>query len=182
MSPHDLELELKRWRQPETDVPVSNAIPLSVEEALSYRNSGNLPDEQERSLRLVLHVNSAAELTYLQQKRSRYEPDFHDAPSWRREGSRPVNVVPLRRSDLDAEPPRAWWDDPHVSALEEEWRESGAVGGIVVPADYRSFVYKTILSLRASGREVTPDSIADSISRWLGDEQAEQIRKAMHFA
>ena len=182
MSPDDLELELKRWRQPELDVAPSAALPLPVDEALAYRNAGNLPDAQGRSLRLVLHVNDASELTYLQQKRSRFEPDFHDAPSWRREGSRPVNVVPLRRAEIEAKPGRAWWDDPEVSALEAEWEETGSVAGVSVPADYRSFVYKTVLSLRASGREITADSIADSIARWLGDEQAEQIRRALHSA
>src|SRR3712207_1512564 len=104
MSAADLETELHRWRHPEEDLPPTRAEPLSMEAALAYRNAGNIPDEHDRSLRLVLHVRDAAELTYLQQKRLDYEPDFHEAPEWRREGSKPVNVVPLRYEDARVEP------------------------------------------------------------------------------
>jgi hypothetical protein len=178
MSAHDLELELKRWRTDET-VPASGAEPLSVEDALAYRDAGNLPDANGRSLRLVLHVNDAAELSYLQQKRLQYEPDFHDAPTWRREGSKPVNVVPLRRDDVAGAGGRAWWDDPDVAELEAEWSRSGTVAGMTVPAEFRSFVYKTVLSLRAAGRPIDADSVADSIARWLPPEEVEQIRTSL---
>jgi hypothetical protein len=179
MSAHDLEIELRRWRDPDADVEASGAKPLSLEDALAYRDAGNLPDALGRSLRLVLHVNDAAELSYLQQKRLQFEPDFHDAPTWRREGSKPVNVVPLRRADVEGMGDRAWWDDPAVARLEEEWSRTGIVEGIRVPAEIRSFVYKTVLSLRSAGREVTAESVADSIARWLSPEEAEQIRAAL---
>lgn len=179
MSTADLEIELKRWRNPGEDVRPSGAEALSIETALAYRNAGNLPDEHGRSLRLVLHVNDAAELSYLQEKRLEFEPDFHDAPSWRREGSKPVNVVPLRRSDVKGSGGRAWWDDPAVAELEKEWATDGTVAGMRVPADVRSFVYKTVLSLRSAGREVTPASVADSIARWMSPKEAEQIRQAL---
>jgi hypothetical protein len=179
MSAADVETELKRWREAEVEIPPSNAIALTIEAALAYRNSGNLPDADGRSLRLVLHVNDAAELSYLQQKRLEFEPDFHDAPTWRREGSKPVNVVPLRRDDVRGSGGRAWWDDPAVAELEREWSTSGTVAGMRVPADIRSFVYKTVLSLRAAGRDITPDSVADSIARWLSPKEAEHIRKQL---
>ena len=179
MSASDLELELKRWRNPDESVPVSQAQALSIEEALAYRDAGNLPDTKGRSLRLVLQVNDSAELSYLQQKRLRFEPDFHDAPTWRREGSKPVNVVPLRRADVKGHDGKAWWDDPDVAALEEEWSRSGMIAGMSVPADIRSFVFKTVLSLRSAGRAVDPDSVADSIARWMSPEEAEQIRRAL---
>lgn len=179
MSAQDLEIELKRWREPEADVGASDAKPLSVGEALEYRNTGNLPDGLGRSLRLVLHVNDAAELSYLQEKRLEFEPDFHDAPTWRREGSKPVNVVPLRRSDVKGAGGRPWWDDPDVAELEEEWSKTGTVAGMRVPAEVRSFVYKTVLSLRSAGRDVNPETVAGSIARWLSPEEAEQIRAAL---
>ncbi|MEA2452325.1 MAG: hypothetical protein QOG04_1035 [Actinomycetota bacterium] len=179
MSSKDVEIELKRWRNPDEEVKASAAQQLSIEEALAYRNAGNLPDAQGRSLRLVLHVNDAAELSYLQEKRLEFEPDFHDAPSWRKEGSKPVNVVPLRRDDVVGDGGRAWWEDPDVAALETEWMATGSVAGMRVPADVRSFVYKTVLSLRAAGREVNPDSVADSIARWMSPKEAEQIRASL---
>ncbi|MEA2516558.1 MAG: hypothetical protein QOG16_396 [Actinomycetota bacterium] len=177
MSAADIELELKRWRDPDADVAPSGAEALSIEEALEFRDAGNVPDDRDRSLRLVLHVNDSAELSYLQQKRLLFEPDFHDAPTWRREGSKPVNVVPLRREGVEGHGGSAWWEDPSVADLEEEWSRSGTVAGMRVPADLRSFVYKTVLSLRAAGREVTPGSVADSISRWMPPKEAEQIRQ-----
>ena len=179
MSTADLETELKRWRDPAAVVGSSNAEPLSIEAALRYRNAGNLPDPGGRSLRLVLHVTDAAQLSYLQQKRLEFEPDFHDAPTWRREGSKPVNVVPLRSSEVAGGGGRAWWDDPDVAALEDEWSRSGTVAGMRVPAEVRAFVYKTVLSLRAAGREITPDSVADSIARWMSPEQADDIRDSL---
>lgn len=182
MTAGDLEIELKRWRNPDENVPVSGAEPLTTEAALAYRDAGNVPDESGRSLRLVLHVNDAAELSYLQQKRLEFEPDFHDAPSWRREGSKPVNVVPLRRDDVRGGGGRAWWEDPDVAELERKWSETGTVAGMRVPADVRSFVYKTVLSLRAAGREVTPTTVADSIARWMSPTEADQIRRALEEA
>ena len=179
MSPQDLERELKRWRSPDDDVPPSAAQPLSVEQALSYRNAGNRPDELGRTLRLVLHVKDSSELSYLQEKRSRYEPDFHSAPHWRVEGSKPVNIVPLRSAGIMGAKRHAWWEDPAVAELEREWSSSGRVDGLPVPAEYRSFVYKTVLSLRAAGETVTADSVADSIARWLSPKETEHIRAAL---
>jgi hypothetical protein len=180
MSAAELETELARWRHPERGTPPTGAVRLTIADALAYRNAGNLPDSDGRSLRLVLHVDDARELSYLQEKRLEYEPDFHEAPSWRREGSKAVNVVPLRREGIvGAASGAAWWDDPDIAALEKEWSVSGLVEGLPVPAELRGFVYKTVLSLRAAGRPVTPDSIADSVSRWLPPDQAEHIRSAL---
>lgn len=179
MSSDDLERELKRWRDPAADVPPSGAEPLTTEAALAYRDAGNIPDERGRSLRLVLHVDSAAELSYLQEKRVAFEPDFHDAPVWRREGSKPVNVVPLRKENVEGAGDRPWWEDPDVAELEREWSATGTVAGMRVPAEYRSFVYKTVLSLRAANREVTADAVADSVARWMAPGEAEQIRHAL---
>ncbi len=182
MSTSDLERELARWRDPSADRGPSNALRLSVEEALAYRNAGNLPDDDGRSLRLVLYVDGPEDLSALQRKRVLYEPDFHDAPRWRREGSKPVNVVPLRKPGVAPSPPEAWWEERDLAALEEEWRTSGRVGGLVVPAEYRGFVYKTVLALKAVGREVTADSVADSIARWLPPFEADRIRAALRTA
>ena len=179
MSPQDVERELKRWRSDDDDVPPSAAQPLSIEQALAYRNAGNLPDELGRTLRLVLHVKDSSELSYLQEKRLLYEPDFHAAPQWRVEGSKPVNVVPLRASGIVGAKRHAWWEDPEVAQLEREWSVSGRVEGLAVPAEYRSFVYKTVLSLRAAGQPVTADSVADSMARWLSPKETEHIRAAL---
>jgi hypothetical protein len=178
MSTSDLEIELARWRRPEEVHPRSNARPLSVTEALRYRDAGNLPDELERTLRLVLIAEDAGELATLNDRRARYEPDFHHAPVWRREGSRPVNLVPLRRPGVEGRP-RPWWDDPEVAALEEEWRRTGRMAGLRVPGEYRAFVLKTVLALRAARMPVTAEAVADSIARWVPAHEAERIEAAL---
>lgn len=179
MSETDLERELIRRRSPDGQVPSSNALRLATEEALEYRNAGNLPDENERSLRLVLHMRDASELRSLERKRLLYEPDFHQAPEWRVAGSRAVTVVPLRVSDIGAAPAEGWWEQPEVAVLEDEWAQRGTIGGVRVPPDYRGFVFKTVLSLRAAGKDVTASSIADSVQRWLPPDDASRIRSAL---
>ncbi|HEV3472554.1 MAG TPA: hypothetical protein VG408_05030 [Actinomycetota bacterium] len=181
MSTADLELELKRAREPNLDLPASNALALSIEDALAYRDAGNIPDELDRSLRLVLMVHDPAELSYLQEKRLEFEPDFHDAPSWRRDGSRPVNVVPIRtdRGDTVAAMAGGWWNDPDLARLEDEWSRTGRVADMTVPAEYRSFIYKTVLSLRTADKEVSVDSVLASIARWLPPSDVERIGLAL---
>ena len=180
MSVRDLEIELA-LRRGETRTERSNALPLSVEDAIAYRNAGNVPDKLGRSLRLVLNVDEDSAAA-LHEKRLRWEPDFHDAPEWRGPRSVPVNVVPLRRGPARPESMDAWWDDPDLARLEEEWESSGAVAGVRIPAEYRGFVYKTILSLQSSGRSVTVDSIADSVARWLDPDHAAELRAALEAA
>ncbi len=181
MSDRDLEQELARWRSGGA-LPPSNAAPLGIEEALEYRNAGNLPDGKQRSLRLVLRVNDSSELFTLEEKRLMYEPDYQKAPSWRVDGSRPVNVVPLRGPNAGPAATGPWWERPELAALEAEWQQRGSIGGVRVPEGYRSFVFKTVLSLRAAGREVTATSIADSIQRWVPPEDALRIRTALEDA
>ncbi|MDP9227299.1 MAG: hypothetical protein M3P18_26320 [Actinomycetota bacterium] len=182
MSTQTLERELRRWRSEEVDKLAPDALPLTVEEALAYRNAGNLPDERGRTLRLLLVLRNRDDVRNLPAKRLQYEPDYQDAPTWRREGSKPVNVVPLRRPDISPSHERPWWEEPDVAALEEEWSATGAVGGLCIPAGYRGFVYKTILSLRGAGREVTVDAVADSLARWLPPAQTAAIRSELHMA
>ncbi|HEV2756948.1 MAG TPA: hypothetical protein VG318_14370 [Actinomycetota bacterium] len=181
MSTADLERELARWRDPAADIPPTNALPLSVEDALAYRNAGNLPDELGRTLRLVLVARSLDEVRALGSKRALYEPDYHSAPSWRREGSAPVNVVPLRSPEVAGDP-SPWWESSDVAELEAEWKATGRVAGLPVPGEYRGFVFKTVLSLREASIPVNPDTVADSISRWLPPAQAEEVRAALRAA
>ncbi len=181
MSTRTLERELHRWRSHEVDEHASDAVRLTVEEALAHRDAGNLPDERGRTLRLLLVVRDRNDLQNLPAKRLLYEPDYQDAPTWRREGSKPVNVVPLRQ-DIERSPERPWWEEPEVAALEEEWRATGAVGELCIPAGYRGFVYKTILSLRGAGRDVTVDAVADSLERWLPPAESAAVRSALHAA
>ncbi|MDQ3985972.1 MAG: hypothetical protein M3280_05685 [Actinomycetota bacterium] len=181
MSTRDLELELRRWRG-DAGTPRSNARSLSVEQALGFRNEGNLPDDLDRSLRLVLWVEDPADLARLSEKRLLYEPDFQDAPDWRREGSRPVNVVPLRPEGVFGPQSGPWWDDPAMAQLESEWNRSGAVAGVKVPADYRGFVHKTVLSLRATGKPISVDAIVDSVSRWLRPKELREFERALRDA
>ena len=177
MSLGELERELRRFREQEMhDDP--SAVPLSIPEAIAYRNAGNLPDEQGRSLRLVLYARDPEEVRNLPQKRARFEPDYQEAPNWRRPGSKPVNVVPLR-ARFPASRERAWWEEPDLAALESEWVASGAIDGLRIPAPYRGFLYKTILALRAEGGEVTVDSVGDSLARWLLPQEAAEIRSAL---
>jgi len=180
MTASELERELARWRG--DDVPPTGAPRLSVESALEFRNAGNRPDADGRTLRLVLHVPNAVSLENLGERRLAFEPDYHDPPSWRRAGSAPVNVVPLRRAGVTGARRRAWWEDEDLAALEQEWSNSGRVAGLNVPAEYRSFVYKTVLALQGAGRPVTVDSVADSIARWVPEAEAGEIRSALRAA
>ena len=173
MSTPELERALAAWRHGDRDEEFG--VALSTGDALAWRDAGNVPDKHDRSLRLVLFVDEEA----LEKKRLRWEPDFHEAPTWRREGSRRVNVVPLRSPDSPASDGRPWWEMPGVEALEQEWRRDGTVAGLQVPSEYRSFVFKTVVALREAGREVTPDAIADSVSRWVSAQDAEKIRSSL---
>ena len=150
---------------------------LSIDEALALRNAGNVPDADGRSLRLVITVDPDAGVASVAIRRAEFEPDFHDAPEWRREGSRPVNVVTLRERSSAPELNReAWWDDPKIAPLEKEWLESGTVAGMTVPAEFRGFVYKTVIALQAADKEVTADAVLDSVARWLDPLDVERLR------
>ena len=179
MSTPELEQELARFRDPQSARPSSGAIPLSIEEALAFKRGGNTPDAHGRWLRLVLHVADAAALDDLNARRLIFEPDLHEAPDWRRPGSKPVNVVPLRTSTVEPRAQSAWWEKPELRELEEEWRATGTVAGIPVPREYRSFVLKTVLALQAAGEPVTAEKVADSIQRWLPPDDAAHVRAAL---
>ena len=176
MSVADLEAELAHLRDPSRP-PGDTTLALSSSDALAFRDAGNLPDEHGRSLRLVLEVGDEP----LGEKRLRYEPDYHQAPTWRRDGSKPVNMVPLRRTPDQAreDPEVAWWEQADVAALEQEWLDTGRVAGLVVPAEYRSFVLKTIASMRTAGLHIDIESVTGSLSRWLTPEQVVEIRAAL---
>jgi hypothetical protein len=62
--------------------------------------------------------------------------------------------------------------------LEAEWQRTGAIGELRVPADYRGFVFKTVVSLRTAGIVVTQQAIIDSISRWLAPSQVAELQDA----
>lgn len=181
MSTEELERMLRWWRTPAGDPDPVPAVRLTIEEALAYRDAGNVPDEHGRTLRLLLLARDRDEVRELAIKRARYEPDYHDAPAWRREGSKPVNVVPLGSTRGSSEE-RPWWKEPELAALESEWAATGAVEGVRIPEAYRGFVYKTILSLRAAGRPVGVQSIADSVARWMAPEEVAEIRSALESA
>jgi hypothetical protein len=180
MSTADLERELARWRAPETNVGPSNLRRLTVEQALEFRDAGNLPDELDRTLRLVLRVDDPQDLASLEERRLEFEPDYQDAPSWRRGGSRPINVVPLRRPGIAPMSEGPWWANPELAELEREFGHKGTAGGVRVPGEYRGFIFKTVLGLRSQGREVTPGTIADSIARWLSPEDAARIARELN--
>ena len=176
MSTPDLEIELARLRG--EDRPPSSAVRLTQAEALAYRNSGNLPDEAGRTLRLVLDAGQDE----LDARRRFYEPDFHSAPEWRRPGSAPVTIVPLPARRRDSRSVEPWWEDSELAALENEWRETGTVAGLEVDPEYRGFVYKTVLSLRKAGDPVTAATVTDSIARWVSPSDAARIRAAIRPA
>lgn len=178
MSVRDLEIELAALRDLGRGAE-SNAIRLSVTEAIEFRDRGNLPDDSGRSLRLVLTVDDEA----LSTKRLRYEPDYHAEPSWRREGSKPINVVPIPsrhpRPQRDAARAAEWWEQPDVVELESEWQRTGFVRGLRVPGEYRSFVLKTIASLESAGIGINVETVTASMARWLSPEQVSEIREAL---
>ena len=55
MSTRELEQLLAAWRLSDRDAEFG--VPLTVEQALAHRNAGNVPDDHDRSLRLVLFVD-----------------------------------------------------------------------------------------------------------------------------
>ena len=177
MSVADLEIELARWRGSQSRP--SNAQRLSIDEALAYRNSGNLPDHLGRTLRLVFEIKDPSDLSRLDSKRLEFEPDYHEAPSWRRAGSVPVNVVPLRPPEVTGPATSNWWDQPELARLEDAWSTDGTVAGLKIPAEYRSFVYKTVLALQAGGREVTLQALLDSLARWMSPEDLAVLESAL---
>jgi len=180
MSTADLEVELARWRSPGTEVGTSNTRRLTTEEALEYRNAGNLPDEVDRTLRLVLRIDDTQDLERLAERRLEFEPDYQEAPAWRREGSRPVNVVPLRRSGVAPVSTGPWWEDDELAKLEREFGERSTAAGVRVPGEYRGFIFKTVLALRSQGREITPETISASIARWLPEKTAVRIARELN--
>jgi hypothetical protein len=167
MSTADLESELARWRSPGGTTRESNAQRLSTEQALAFRDAGNVPDELGRTLRLVLRIENTEDLASLDERRLEFEPDYQKAPKWRREGSLPINVVPLRRPGVAPATTGDWWEDPELAVLEREFERHGTAGGLRVPGEFRGFIFKTIIALRSQGIEVTPQTVADSIARWL---------------
>jgi hypothetical protein len=177
MTADEVVREAERWKR-DPDSAFSGFTRLSVADALAYRDAGNLPDDSGRSLRLVIAVDPDAGVDSVSAKRLQFEPDFHAAPEWRVPGSKPVNVVPLRARS-GSRGSENWWDDPKIAPLEAEWKASGTVDGLPVPGDFRGFVYKTVIALRAAGREVTADSVADSVARWLGPLDVERLRNAL---
>jgi hypothetical protein len=179
MSTSDLELELAYWRSGERRGEESNARRLTIDQALAFRDAGNLPDEQNRTLRLVLRIDETEDLERLEERRLEFEPDYHEAPKWRREGSRPINVVPLRKPGVAPVTTKPWWAEPDLAALEREFEEHGTAAGIRVPGEFRGFIFKTILALRSQGIEVTPGAISDSIARWLSPADAARIGKEL---
>ena len=178
MSVPELERELALWKNGEAPGPVER---LTLDQALAFRDAGNVPDARGRSLRLVLHVSSRSDLAGLDEKRREWEPDYLDAPTWRREGSKPVNVVPLRLAEVEGWP-QAWWEDADVGPLEKEWARDGTVGGVTVPGELRGFVFKTVIELRAAGRDVSVDAIVASVARWLKAEDMERFERALKEA
>jgi hypothetical protein len=180
MTNEEVVREVERWKaDPGSAFRDFSRLPVS--DALSHRNAGNFPDDEGRSLRLVITVDPDAGVDSVSERRLEFEPDFHHAPNWRRPASRPVNLIPLRMrtSSTDPEPEEAWWEDEKVAPLEAEWKEFGTVAGLPVPGEFRSFVFKTVIALRASGRDVTADSVADSVARWLDPVDADRLRKAL---
>jgi hypothetical protein len=152
-------------------------VPLPIDDALAYRNAGNVPDDAGRTLRLVLYDDGGPGA--LVQKRLQFEPDYQEAPTWKVQGSKPVNVIPLRVGERKTRTHEAWWEDPAMARLEEEWTKSGSIEGVRIPGEYRGFVFKTVVELRTAGKDVTPQAIADSVARWLSPEDAERVRDAL---
>lgn len=179
MSVSELERALARWRDPDARAGAFGGRRLTIQAALDRRDSGNVPDAAGRSLRLVLVVERPGEPGLVERKRLSYEPDYHEAPRWRREGSAPINVVPLPAEGVRVAAPGSWLEDPELEALESEWTETGAVSGLRIPGELRGFVYKTILALRAARVEVTPETVAASISRWLARDDASRLLEAL---
>ncbi len=180
MTNDEVVREVQRWKA-DPESAFADFTRLSVSDALSHRNAGNFPDYEGRSLRLVITVDANGGVDQVSEMRAEFEPDFHDAPNWRKPASKPVNVVPLRArasspGHVEEEP---WWEDADVAPLEAEWKRSGTVEGLSVPGEFRGFVYKTVIALRAAGREITADSVADSVARWLDPLDADRLRRAL---
>ena len=180
MNLEELEQELRRARG--GSAPPSGAPRLSTEQALEFRNSGNLPDASGRSLRLVLHVSEPPQPGALEKRRLEFEPDYHEDPVWRTEASRPVHIVPLRATRRRSSESPAWYEEPHVAELEAEWQRTGAISGVNIPGDLRGFLYKTILALRSAGKAVSVQTLSASVARWLQPDDAARISDALRRA
>jgi hypothetical protein len=179
MNLDELEQELRRAREPGT-VPPTRVPALPISEALARRNAGNVPDDHGRTLRLVLHVDQPPRPGEIERKRLAFEPDYHEAPRWRRPGSAPVNVVPLRvAGGRRGAQSRAWIDDSRIASLEAEWRTAGTIAGLRVPGELRGFVFKTVVALQDAGKDVTAESVSASIARWVRPDDAASIRAAL---
>lgn len=177
MTAAEVEAELPHIDDPSIQGPVTDVPHLDRAEALEFKRAGNLPDAEGRTLRLVIRAESG-EPEAVARRRVLFEPDYHEAPSWRKPGSKPINVIPLRPRATGAAS-GTWWEDPTMSELESEWQQHGTAAGVKVPGAYRSFVFKTVAALRASGVAVSADAIADSIARWVPPDDAAEIRAAL---
>lgn len=182
MTTDEIVREAKRWRS-DAEGAFRGFETLSIDDALRIRDAGNIPDDRGRSLRLVITVTPDAGVDSVSARRLEFEPDFHEEPTWRREGSKPVNVVPLRRrSEASMDKPEAWWEDAKVAPLEKEWVTRGTISGLSVPGEFRSFVIKTVIALQGSGHEVTEEAVLASVSRWLEPTDVERLRRAFGLA
>ena len=95
MNVPELERALRWMRETESEGESFAGIRLSIDQALEFRNAGNVPDENGRSLRLVLHVD--AEPEGLARKRPSSSPTITRPPHGGERDPKPVNVVPLGR-------------------------------------------------------------------------------------
>ena len=56
------------------------------------------------------------------------------------------------------------------------------MAGLRVPAEFRGFVFRTVIALEHAGREVTVDSVVESVSRWLSPEDVSKLAAALEEA
>ena len=66
----------------------SNTRRVTIEGALEFRNAGNLPDEVDRTLGWCFVSRTHRISNGSHERRLEFGPDYQDAPTWRREGSR----------------------------------------------------------------------------------------------
>ena len=69
-----------------------------------------------------------------------------------------------------------------MAELEAQWQRTGAVSGVNIPGDLRGFLFKTILALRAAGKEISVEALSASVSRWLQPDDVARIGDALRRA